>query len=135
MAGYSGTPLVKKIGLKEGHKAVFLNEPAGFRKDLGALPAKVKPAKELNGSADVVVAFHQERTGLSSALPKLRAAIEPDGMVWIAWPKKSSSVATDLTEDVVRQLALAAAMVDVKVCAIDETWSGLKRVIRLKDRK
>ncbi len=89
----------------------------------------------LRGRFDLVVVFVTERARLQRRLPRLVAAIEPDGMVWVAWPKKASSVPTDVTEDVVRELGLAAGVVDVKVCAIDATWSGLKLVVRVADRR
>jgi hypothetical protein len=126
-AGYSGTPLDRKLGLKAGQRIVFENAPAAGWVDVpdGAtvLP---RPAEEL----DVAVTFQTERAALAQRLAALRPKLQPAGMIWVAWPKKASRVPTDITEDVVRGIALAGDLVDVKVCAIDATWSGLKLVIR-----
>lgn len=130
-AGYSGTPLPKKLGIKPGHRLLLLSAPDGFELDL---PEDVKVGRAARGKADVIVSFHTERADLARRMPKLRAAMEPACGLWIAWPKRASKVATDLTEDVVRELALANALVDNKVAALDEKWSGLRLVIRLKDR-
>src|SRR5215510_6123052 len=135
MAGYSGTPLVKKIGIKPGHRLVLRHHPATFLKDLGKLPEGVESSDGLTGKANVVVYLTDKRAALEKDFSGLSSALEQDGMLWIGWPKKTSGRATDLTEDVVRQIGLKRGLVDVKVCAIDETWSGLKFVIRLKDRK
>jgi hypothetical protein len=130
-AGYSGTPLVKKLGVKEGMRVAVLGAPEGFLEEtLGALPEGVVVARRLGGSKDMVLLFTTARAELVRRLDALRRAIAPDGMVWVAWPKRASKVATDMTEDVVREVVLPAGLVDVKVCAIDETWSGLKVVIR-----
>lgn len=134
MAGYSGTPLVQKIGIKPGHKVVFRNSPASFLKDLGKLPEGVEHAGESARSANVVVCFTEKLADLKTDFPRMAGKLCSDGMLWISWPKKSSGRPTDLTEDIVRQVGLASGLVDVKVCAVDETWSGLKFVIRLKDR-
>jgi hypothetical protein len=135
MAGYSGTPLVQKIGIKPGHRVVLRHHPPTFLKNLGKLPEGVETSDRLNGNANVVVYFTDKRAELERDFSGLASALEPDGMLWISWPKKASGRATDLTEDVVRQIGLKRGLVDVKVCAIDETWSGLKFVVRLKDRK
>lgn len=130
-AGYSGTPLVKKLGVRPGMKVAIVGAPEGFADGtLGELPAGVAVASRLGGSKDMVIFFTTERAELSSNLGALREAIAPDGMVWVAWPKKAAKVPTDMTEDVVREVALPTGLVDVKVCAIDATWSGLKLVIR-----
>jgi hypothetical protein len=134
MAGYSGTPLVQKIGIKPGHRLVLRNHPPGFMHDLGKLPEGVEATERLNGAADVVLYFTEKRAALERDFPTLAARLQPAGMLWIAWPKKASGRPTDLTENVVRETGLGFGLVDVKVCAIDETWSGLKFVIRLKDR-
>jgi len=134
MAGYSGTPLIQKIGIKPGHRVVLRNHPFSFVKDLGKLPEGVESSERLSGKANVVVYFSEKRAALEKDFAALSAALMPDGMIWIGWPKKASGRATDLTEDVVRQIGLERGLVDVKVCAIDETWSGLKFVIRVKDR-
>jgi hypothetical protein len=129
-AGYSGTPLVKKLGVKEGMRVVVLGAPDGFDATLGPLPDGVAVARRLGPGKDMVIVFVTERTVLAKRLAALRAAIAPDGMVWVAWPKQASGVVTDITEDVVREVVLPTGLVDVKVCAIDATWSGLKVVIR-----
>jgi hypothetical protein len=134
-AGYSGTPLPRKLGIKPGHRLLLLGAPAGFEEDtLGPLPADVRVARRATGAADVIVAFHTNRAQLARRLPALRERMVPAAGLWIAWPKRAAKVPTDLTEDVVRELALEHALVDNKVCAIDATWSGLRLVIRLRDR-
>jgi hypothetical protein len=134
-AGYSGTPLPKKLGIKPGHRVLLLSAPEQFESGtLGELPDGVKIARRLGGKADVIVSFHTARADLAQRMPKLRAAMEPAAGLWIAWPKRASKMPTDLTEDVVRELALANVLVDNKVAALDETWSGLRLVIRLRDR-
>ena len=135
MAGYSGTPLIQKIGIKPGHRIILRNHPASFVKDLGKLPEGAVSSDRLSGKANVAVYFTERLADLEKDFPRLSAALVPDGMLWIGWPKKASGRQTDLTEDVVRRVGLACGLVDVKVCAIDETWSGLKFVIRVKDRK
>lgn len=129
-AGYSGTPLVKKLGVKPGYRVAIVGGPEGFDATLGELPEEVAVARRLGGSKDMVIFFTTERRELERRLGALRKAIAPDGMVWVAWPKKASKVPTDVTEDVVREVVLPTGLVDVKVCAIDEVWSGLKVVIR-----
>jgi len=132
MAGYSGTPLPRKLGIKPSHRLAVLNAPDGF--ELGDLPDGVSVRTTARGTADVIVSFHDRRADLARRMPKLRALMDSAAGLWIAWPKRSSGVPTDLTEDVVRELALENALVDNKVCAIDDTWSGLRLVIRLRDR-
>jgi hypothetical protein len=134
MAGYSGTPLVKKLGIKEGHRVAFPSAPEGFRGLLGALPEDVSVMSRVNGPLDVIVFFTKSRAELRRRLPALRRAMDPAAGLWIAWPKRSSGVETDMTEDVARELGLANRLVDNKVAAIDDTWSGLRLVIRLEDR-
>lgn len=131
-AGYSGTPLAKKLGIKPGHRLMLLNAPDSLSLDL---PDGVSVVRQARGTADVIVSFHTERAAFERRLPKLRACMEPACGLWIAWPKKASKVPTDLTENVVRDTGLANALVDNKVAAIDDTWSGLRLVIRLKDRQ
>ena len=136
-AGYSGTPLPKKLGIKPGHRIRFVDAPPEFAAALGELPqplAIVSPADDCASALDLVVFFTTSGDALRERFDALAASLVPAGMLWIAWPKKASRVPTDLTEDVVRQIALERGMVDVKVCAIDATWSGLKLVYRLKDR-
>ena len=134
VAGYSGTPLPKKLGIKPGHRVLLLGAPEGFGATLGELPEGVSARTTARGTADVIVSFHDRRAELARRMPRLRALMEPAAGLWIAWPKRASGVPTDLTEDVVRELALANTLVDNKVCAIDDTWSGLRLVIRLRDR-
>ena len=133
--GYSGTPLPRKLGIKHGQRIAFLDAPPAFGDALGPLPVDVeRPRTTLRGPLDLVIAFFLERRQLERRLPRLIAALDPAGALWIAWPKRAARVGADLTEDIVRGLALAAGVVDVKVCAIDATWSGLKLVIRVSDR-
>jgi hypothetical protein len=131
-AGYSGTPLPRKLGIKPGHRVLLLSAPGEF--ELGELPEGVRVARRASGTADVILSFHTRRADLARRMPRLRAVMDPAAGLWIAWPKRASKVATDLTEDVVRELALENVLVDNKVAAIDATWSGLRLVIRLRDR-
>jgi hypothetical protein len=134
-AGYSGTPLPRKLGIKPGHRVALLGAPDGFEADtLGDLPDGVGVVRRTGGEADVIVSFHTRRAELERRLPALRAMMEPAAGLWIAWPKRVSKVPTDMTEDVVREIALPTGLVDNKVCAIDATWSGLRLVIRLSAR-
>jgi hypothetical protein len=127
-AGYSGTPLVKKLGIKPGHRVLLLNAPEGFALE------DVPVVRRATGFADVILSFHTERKPLERRLPVLRTHMEQNAGLWIAWPKKASKLPTDITEDVVRAIALENRLVDNKVAAIDDTWSGLRLVIRVKDR-
>lgn len=134
MAGYSGTPLATKLGIKPGHRVALINAPDSLGGDLAPLPDRVAPVATLGRQHDVIVAFFDKRAALEKRFPALQKALHPDGGLWIAWPKKASKVPTDITEDVVRAIALAAGLVDNKVCAIDAVWSGLRVVVRVKDR-
>ena len=134
MAGYSGTPLPKKLGIKEGSRIALINAPKDFESELGELPDNVEFIKRPSKSLDIILLFVLTERALTRDFAKLAARIPANGMIWIAWPKKSSGVTTDLSEQRVREIGLNAGLVDVKVCAIDETWSGLKFVYRLKDR-
>ena len=135
MAGYSGTPLVTKLGIKGGHRVLVLGAPAGFRDTLGALPDGVRQSTRHGaGPWDVVVVFVKTRAMLATRMKALRAVLQPNGGLWAAWPKKSSGMKTHVTEDSVRAVAFPLGLVDNKVCAIDETWSGLRCVIRLENR-
>jgi hypothetical protein len=127
-AGYSGTPLAKKLGIKHGHELAVLGAPDGFAID--DLPDGVTVHHQLGEPLDVVVAFHTRRADLAESTPALLRALPPDGSLWVAWPKKASGQPTDITEDVVREVLLPTGMVDNKVCAIDATWSGLRLVLR-----
>ena len=134
MTGYSGTPLAKKLGIKEGHAVVFAGAPEGFRTTLGELPERVDIRTRLTRPADVIVFFTKRQAELERRFATLKRALDPRGGLWVAWPKRASGVATDMTENVVREVGLAGGLVDNKVCAIDETWSGLRLVYRLADR-
>jgi hypothetical protein len=134
VAGYSGTPLPKKLGIKAGGRVAFVDAPDLFGATLGDLPDGVEVRSRLRGPLDVIVFFTTSRVRLSRRLDALRGAMAQDGRLWIAWPKKASQVPTDMTEDVVRDVALPTGLVDNKVAAIDETWSGLQLVIRLENR-
>jgi hypothetical protein len=134
MAGYSGTPLVKKLGIKEGSRVALVNTPDDFQATLGELPDDVKLIKSTARSLDLILFFVVSERMLLRDFAKLATRLVSNGMIWIAWPKKSSGVATDLTFDRAQRIGLDAGLVDVKICAIDETWSGLKFVYRLEDR-
>lgn len=134
MAGYSGTPLIKKLGIKEGSRVAFVNAPLDFRQTLGRMPAKAKVVSQTQEGLDLVLLLVKRETDLAKSFVNLAAKLQPAGMLWVAWPKKSSGVATDLTFTNVQSIGLAAGLVDTKICAVDETWSGLKFVFRLKDR-
>ena len=134
MAGYSGTPLVKKLGIKPGHRLALLNPPNDFDATLGELPADVTVVRQLRAPCNVLVYFTKSQVELQKQFLKLMQSLQSDGSLWIAWPKKASGVATDISEDLIRRVALANGLVDNKVCAIDDTWSGLRLVYRLKDR-
>jgi hypothetical protein len=135
MAGYSGTPLPKKLGIKPGHNVVILNAPGDYREVLGDVPEGVRFGSRIESGHDIIHLFTRSRRDLEKELPRMGRKIAPNGMIWVSWPKKASGVPTDITEDVIRDTALALGLVDVKVCAVDDTWSGLKLVIRVKDRK
>lgn len=128
MAGYSGTPLAKKLGIKAGHRVAVLGAPAGF--EIPDLPEGVDVTDGPPEPWDLALSFHDERADLEAELPRLMAALVVDGSLWVAWPKKASKLPTDITEDAVREVALPTGLVDNKVCAIDETWSGLRLVLR-----
>jgi hypothetical protein len=134
MAGYSGTPLPKKLGIKEKQRVALVNAPANFAALLGDLPTGAEVVKHTRAPLDVIVFFTKSESELWKRFGELAAKLAPAGGLWIGWPKKASGVVTDLTENIVRQIGLEAGLVDNKVCAIDETWSGLRFVIRLKDR-
>jgi hypothetical protein len=133
-AGYSGTPLVRKLGIKEEQRIAFLDAPGDFPATLGPLPDGVDLRAGARGKLDVVVFFVLRRRALELRIEALGRSIHPDGGLWVAWPKRSSGVDTDMTEDVVREIALPLGLVDDKVCAIDETWSGLRVVWRKEHR-
>jgi hypothetical protein len=136
VAGYSKTPLAQKLGIKDGHTLALLSAPADFERTLGKVPPGVRVMQAIGkpGSVDVAVVFVKSRRDLEKRFARVAAAMKPNGGMWVAWPKKASGVATDLTEDVVRDVALPKGLVDNKVCAIDETWSGLRLVWRVENR-
>jgi Protein of unknown function (DUF3052) len=129
-AGYSDTPLAQKLGLKPGQWVCYVNHPDHFEELLGELPSGITVRSQLRGPLDLIVCFVTSRLDLARRLPALQRALHPNGMLWIAWPKRSSGVETDVTEDHIRDAALPSGLVDTKVCAIDETWSGLRLVTR-----
>jgi len=129
MAGYSGKPIVQKLGLKPGFRIFTAGLSVAYRDVVGELPDGVTMASGAKAPLDMVHVFATEAAGLAGKLRSYRAAIEPDGMIWVSWPKKASGIATDLTDVVVRDTALPLGLVDIKVCAIDDVWSGLKFVI------
>jgi hypothetical protein len=134
MAGYSATPLAKKLGIKEGSRVALVKAPKDFQASLGELPEDVEFIRRPTTSIDIILYSVLSERALSKEFAKLAEKLVTNGMIWIAWPKKSSGVATDLTFDRVQRIGLDAGLVDVKICAIDDTWSGLKFVYRLKDR-
>ena len=131
--GYSGTPLHKKLGIKPGQKAWFAGAPDGYESELRKI-GSFERATKLNKKMDFLHLFTDNRASLDREMPKLRDSLNAGGTLWISWPKKSSGVSTDLDENIVREIGLKSCLVDVKVCAVDEIWSGLKFVFRLKDR-
>jgi hypothetical protein len=133
MAGYSSTPLAKKLGIKEGFRITLVNAPKDFQSELGELPHRVEFVKRPTKSLDIVLFFVVSERALTRDFAELSEKLKTNGMIWIAWPKKSSGVTTDLSFERVQRIGLDAGLVDVKICAIDETWSGLKFVYRLKD--
>ena len=134
MAGYSGTPLSKKLGIKPGSRLFVAGAPSDYRKLVKPLPDGVQIASRMSADVDLVHVFTSRRTDLATKLRSTLAKLKPDATIWISWPKQASKVATDITEDTIRELALPLGLVDVKVCAVDETWSGLKLVIRKENR-
>lgn len=134
MAGYSGTPLAKKLGFKIGFRVRVTNAPDNYLDLVSPLPESVTISKKIRKEIDIWHFFTSSETELETSLPKLMNAIHPDGMIWVSWPKKSPGVPSSVTEDTIRTVALPLGLVDVKVCAIDETWSGLKLVIRKEFR-
>ncbi len=134
-AGYSGTPLPKKLGIKAGSRLTLVGAPEGFDDLLVPLPDDVTISRRLGRNADVIVAFHTRRVQFERAFDRLHVGMHDAGGLWIAWPKRASGVPTDMTEDVIRDLALARGLVDNKVCAIDAAWSGLRIVVRRENRK
>jgi hypothetical protein len=135
MAGYSGTPLAQKLGIKAGQKVATIGQPANYKKLLVPLPEAVSFATKIEPGATFLHLFVSERKTLEKELKRLRKLVADTGTLWVSWRKKSSGVATNVTEDVIREVALPLGFVDVKVCAIDETWSGLKLMVRRENRR
>jgi hypothetical protein len=132
--GYSGTPLPKKLGISPGTRVVTINAPAHYRRLLGELPADVSFTTQLRPDARFIHLFSGERRVLLRELKSCRSKIADDGSIWVSWPKRSSGVESDITEDTIRSVALPLGLVDTKVCAVDETWSGLKLMVRRENR-
>ncbi len=135
MAGYSGTPLARKLGIRPNEKLIALNAPQNYRQLLEGLPNGVTISRRVSVKPIFVHLFVRQRSQLETRLRELRAKLDDAGVLWVSWPKKSSKVATDITEDTIRAVALPLGFVDVKVCAVDEIWSGLKLMIRRENRK
>lgn len=135
MSGYSGTPLAKKLGLKEGFKVMLVNPPDYYNSLFESLPAHIEFIEDQSEvQVDFIHFFTKSEEELSNRILALKLRLKPSGMLWISWPKKASKVFTDINDSVVRRIGLESGLVDVKVCAVDEIWSGLKFVFRLKDR-
>lgn len=135
MAGYSATPLAKKLGIKAGGKLLLVNAPDHYLDLFSDMPPDVYFTDDISFEIDVIHFFSKSADEYRVKLPELIKQIKQDGMIWVSWPKKASKVVTDITEDLIRNFALQMGLVDIKVCAIDEVWSGLKLVIPVKNRK
>jgi len=135
MAGYSGTPLPQKLGIKPGLTVVAINAPANYRRLLGQIPDSVTFSERLKSGSSFVHLFASRRSEMQKKMSILRDKISDNGAIWVSWPKKSSGISTDVTEDVIREIALPLGFVDIKVCAVDDIWSGLKLMIRRENRK
>jgi len=135
MAGYSKTPLAKKLGIKEGFIIRLVNAPENYFDLLTDMPENVRITDSTKEKKNLIHFFTKEMSELNKILPKLKREILPDGSIWLSWPKKSSGVQTDVTENLIRNTGLQSGLVDIKICAVDETWSGLKFVIPVKDRQ
>ena len=135
MAGYSGTPLPQKLGIKPGLTVVTINAPLKYRQLIGKIPDGVTFSDRLKPGSNFVHLFTSRRSELQKKMSILRKKISDNGTVWVSWPKKSSGISTDVTEDVIREVALPLGFADIKVCAVDATWSGLKLMIRRENRK
>ncbi len=135
MPGYSGTPLPKKLGIKDGFRVALLDAPADVRAELRDSLKNCRVVKDGDNSLDFILLFSKSNADLVPRVRQAAKALAPAGMLWISWPKKASGVPTDLTENTIREIGLKAGLVDVKVCAVTDVWSGLKFVIRVKDRR
>ena len=132
--GYSGKPLVEKLGIKAGARVLITGAPRGYAKTLGTLPRGIRPARDGEGPFDFIQIFATTGEELNARLQRAKKTLARDGMLWVSWPKKSSGVAADIDENDVRGTGLMLGLVDVKICAVDKTWSALKFVIPLKER-
>src|SRR5258706_14559971 len=135
MTGYSGTPLAKKLGIVAGSRLFLSDAPRNYMELVAPLPEGVEVVRKIDDETDIVHIFSTERARLKSALRDSLGKLRQDGSIWVSWPKKSSKVSTDITEDTIREVALPMGLVDIKVCAVDEVWSGLKLVVRKKNRR
>ena len=135
MAGYSGTPLAKKLGIQSDSKVFLVGAPVDYLKWVAPLPETVTLQTRMSSDTDLVHIFSTKKSKLGTTLRVCLARLKPNGMIWVSWPKKASKVATDITEDTIREVALPLGLVDIKVCAVNEVWSGLKLVIRMENRK
>ncbi|MGZ3758040.1 MAG: DUF3052 domain-containing protein [Mucilaginibacter sp.] len=133
-AGYSGTPLAKKLGIKSGFTLCLVDAPDYYLSLFDDMPAGIDFTNDLHTPKDLIHFFVTDKQTLLTLLPEMRAELKPNGMIWVSWPKKASKVPTDITEDAIRNYALSIDLVDIKVCAVDEVWSGLKLVIPVKLR-
>jgi hypothetical protein len=133
-SGYSGTPLAKKLGIRPGARLFLHAAPPNYATLVAPLPPGVRTVQRIDATTDVVHLFATARAALAARLRSARQALRDDAAIWVSWPKKASRVVTDISEDVVRELALPLGLVDIKVCAVDETWSGLKLVVRRSER-
>ena len=134
-AGYSGTPLAKKLGIAENGSVFLSGEPKDYLKLIAPVPRGARVVKRIDGTTDIVHLFATEKARLAALLRSSLARIRPDAAIWVSWPKKASKMPTDITEDTIREVALPMGLVDVKVCAVDEVWSGLKLVVRKENRR
>jgi len=134
LSGYSGTPLAKKLGIKNGFHIALVNAPEHYFDLFTDLPVDLHFKDKEDTKNDFIHFFTKNKDELLALLPHLKDRIKPNGMIWVSWPKKASKVPTDITEDIIRNFALQIGLVDIKVCALDDTWSGLKLVIPVKDR-
>ena len=135
MAGYSGTPLAKKLGIDVGSRIYLSDAPKNYLTLVAPLPEGIRVVRKIDGETDIVHIFSTERAHLAAALRATLKRIKPDGTIWVSWPKKSSKVSTDITENTIREVALPMGLVDIKVCAVDEVWPGLKLVVRKENRR
>ncbi|HXW74807.1 MAG TPA: hypothetical protein VEK10_08345 [Steroidobacteraceae bacterium] len=134
MSGHSGTPLASKLGIRAGARLFLHAPPENYRQLLEPLPHSVTTVRRIDAQTDLVHLFATRRAALAALLERARAAMRDDAVIWASWPKRAAGVPTDITEDVVRELALPLGLVDIKVCAVDETWSGLKLMLRRRER-